>query len=471
MVARMISNKNLETLLIPSLVSGFTSLLILLLAPKYFLVFVLVVLPFIILFIFNKPFVLFQTLILILPFSSLPIIETQLLGIPGLKVVNVLVVAIFISFFISKRTTNIDLNERFFVVVILSLVLIAVIRSIPHIPIINIHMNEYFSNFRFFQSFFFKSIINLSPFIIISLYVTDIEKLELVLTTYIYSIFIFSIYLLMIYIFFTPDKTSFSSIRGSFMSVANMHGNTLGSFYILSFPFMMSYFFKNKNMLSIVSLVLAIVIIGLSFSRTAYYLLPVSIFMYLAFSKRLSWTPIIACLLLVSINFLPNMISERARQGIESKNVYQISAGRVSEIWVPIVHELKESPKTLFFGNGIRGLWMTDAFMKGKIYDAFHAHNLYLNAILDVGLLGLGLLAMLYFKAIKGIFRTVKLFPHNGNLNEILFGVAVSILVFLIAGLSGRIWYPIFNNYPLWIILAIGSSIVKIQSKKESLVN
>ena len=128
MVAKIISNKSLGNLLIPSLISGFISLWILLLAPKYILVFVLVVLPFCVLFIFNKPFVLLQTLILILPFSSLPIIETQLFGIPGLKAINVLVVAIFISFFISKKTTNINTNERFFIVALLSLVLIAVIQ-------------------------------------------------------------------------------------------------------------------------------------------------------------------------------------------------------------------------------------------------------------------------------------------------------------------------------------------------------
>jgi O-antigen ligase len=471
MVAKIISNKSLETLLMPSLVSGFTSLLTLLLAPNYFLVFVLVILPFCVFFIFNKPFVLFQTLIIILPFSSLPIIETQLFGIPGLKVINVLVVAIFISFFISKRISNINKNEIFFIVALLSLVLIAVIRSIPHITIINIHMSENFSNIRFFQSFFFKSVINLSPLIIISLYVLDIEKLELVLKTYLYSIFIFSIYLLMIYIFLTPEKTNASSIRESFGTVAHLHGNTLGSFYILSFPLIMSYYLIHKNVFSIASMVLAIIVVGLSFSRTAYLLVPVSIFIYLAFSKRLTWTPIIACLLLVSINFLPNTISERALKGIETNNVNQISAGRVNEIWVPILQELKESPKTLFFGNGIRGLWTTDAFKKGQIFDAFHAHNLYLTAILDIGLIGLGVLALLYIKIICGIFRIIKIFPHSGKQKEILFGVVVSILVFLIAGFSGRIWYPIFNNYPLWIVLAIGSSIVKIQSKKNTLVN
>ncbi len=471
MVAKLISNKRLETLLMPSLVSGFTSLLILLLAPKYLLVFVLVILPFCVFFLFNKPFVLFQTLILILPFSSLPIIETQLLGIPGLKVINVLVVAIFISFFITRKANNINIEEKYFVVAMLSLILIAVIRSVPHIPIINVQMSENFSNIRFFQSFFFKSIINFSPFIIICLYVHDIEKLKLVLKTYLVSIFIFSIYLVMIYIFLTPDKTNASSIRGSFGAVAHLHGNTLGSFYILSFPLIMSYYLTHKNVFSIVSMVLAVVVVGLSFSRTAYMLVPVSIFIYLAFSKRFTWTPIIACSLLISINLLPNAISERALQGVETNNVYQISAGRVSEIWVPIINELKEKPKTLFFGNGIRGLWTTDAFKKGHIYDAFHAHNLYLTAILDIGILGLGLLALFYIKIISGIFRTIKIFPNSRKQNEILFGVVVSILVFLIAGFSGRIWYPIFNNYPLWIIIAIGYSLIKIQSKKETLVN
>ena len=168
------------------------------------------------------------------------------------------------------------------------------------------------------------------------------------------------------------------------------------------------------------------------------------------------------------INFLPSSISERALTGIESHDSYQLSAGRVSDIWVPLINEIVQSPEKLFFGSGRRAILFSDAYKNGHIYDTGHAHNLYLNTVLEIGLLGLTFFGIFYFVFIKYIFKTIKKYWNSPNEREILLGVVVSTICFLIAGLTGREIFPNNANYPIWFVLAIGSAILKIQTKKET---
>lgn len=468
MFVKTIKNIDWEVLLVPALVSAFTSLSILVWAPKYFLAVILVILPFIIIFIINKPFVLFQIIIVIMPFSLLPILNVQIMGVPGLKVTNILIVATFGSFIFAKLTSNRQLYERVFIAGMLSLLLIAVYRAIPNIPIFNMEMDENFSAVRFFQTFFLKPIIYFSPFILISLYFSNNEQLELALKTFVLSILIFSLVLLAIYMFHTPDKTNFENIRKSFANVTHLHGNNIATIYILSFPITMSYFYIKRNAFSILCILLSLITIGLLYSRTAYAVILVSIFLYLFISKRMNGVPLVCCLLVFGVINLPSSITERFLTGIESKNVQQISAGRVSDIWVPIISELKESPKTLLIGNGMRGYWSTEAFKKGQVYGANHAHNLYLDTILDIGILGLFSLAFFCFIFLAKLFKSIQRQSHDRGKNELLYGVVVSILSFLISGVTGRLWYPVIYNYPLWLVLAIGSATIKLQVKEKT---
>src|SRR3989338_2650901 len=72
--------------------------LILLLSPNYFQIILIVFVPIIFLFLINKPFILLSILLLILPFSSVRVFDVQIVGVPGLKLINILFAIRLISF-------------------------------------------------------------------------------------------------------------------------------------------------------------------------------------------------------------------------------------------------------------------------------------------------------------------------------------------------------------------------------------
>ena len=458
----------LSKFLIQSFATVFTSISILFFAPNYFLVFVVVLVPFLFIYILNKPFLLLQILIMTMPFTIMPFLDVQIMGIPGLKVINIIFVVTFLSFVLSKIATNIHFHEKLFIVGVIFLLLISVIRSVPHLQMINLDMNHNHGVFGYFQSYFLKPIIYFSPFIFISLYVSDFKKVELVLKALMRSIFIFSVILLAIYVFLTPDKTDFQNVKASFTSILHLHGNNMATIYLLAFPLMVSYFYMKKNLFSILNIILCIISIGLLYARTAYVLVVVSIFMYLFFSKKLSWTPIVCCLLFFSISFLPSSITKRAISGIEVGDVRQISSGRVHSIWAPLVDEISHSQKKLIVGSGRHATIFSDSYRDGKMARVGHAHNLYLNTIVEVGLLGLTFFALFYIRFLKNFIKAINKKLNGGNEIQILIGVVVSIFSYFIAGITGRQIFPTINNYLFWLILGIGSAILKIQAKKET---
>jgi len=468
-LGKLFNSKSLTNFLIPIILSVLIGNVIISFAPNYYLICLVVLAPFVIIPLLNKPFLLLQILILVIPFSNTELLTMQIMEIPGLKVINTLFVLTFVSFILKNVRANTTLYEKVFIVGALSFFFIAVLRSMPQIPFLNIRYNENFNEIRYFQSFFLRPMIYFTPFIFISLYLSDFKKVELFLKTQIFSITVFSIFLLGIYLFFTPDKTDFENIRTSFSSVMHLHGNNIATIFATSFPLLISYYFIKKNVFSIFSIILAVITIGILYSRTAYLLTLLSVFIYLFISKRFKWVPIICGVLLLASIFLPSSISQRAMTGLESKDVFAISAGRVEGIWFPLIEEVLRNPQQLVFGNGLKAILFMEVYKKGHIYRTGHAHNLYLNTILDMGLIGLTFYMLFFILLISKFFNAIKRNSINDNQKEILIGVIVAIISFLVSGFTGRLFYPTISNYPIWLILAIGSAILKIQGKKEKI--
>ncbi|GJL77352.1 MAG: hypothetical protein NPINA01_03410 [Nitrospinaceae bacterium] len=466
---KLLNHKSLTNFVVPVFFSVVIGQALLSSDPNYFSLFLAVFASFAVLPLLNKPFALLQILIVIIPFSYMEILQTQIMKVPGLKVINILFVLTFVAFFLKNVRTNIAFAEKVFIVGTLSLLFIAVYRAVPQIPLFNFEMDENLNKLRFFQSFFLKPVVFFAPCIFIALYVSDLNKVELVLKTLVFSIIALSVFLLGVYLFFTPDKTDFENIRQSFSAVINLHGNNIATIYITIFPLLISYYFIKKNALSIVGIVLAVITIGLLYSRTAYLLLLISVFIYLFISKKFKLAPIIFVGLFIGVMFLPSSISQRATTGLESKDVYSISAGRVEGIWTPLVEEVLRSPKKLIFGSGLKAIFFSESYEKGQIYRTGHAHNLYLNTILDMGLVGLVFFMLFVVYLLRALFKAVKKSSFEEAQKEIIFGVIVAILSFLIAGFTGRLSYPAISNYPLWIIMAIGAALLKIQAKKDKL--
>lgn len=111
-----------------------------------------------------------------------------------------------------------------------------------------------------------------------------------------------------------------------------------------------------------------------------------------------------------------------------------------TEIWRAIVPYAK---KNILFGHGYGGFWNTS--LRSEI--ASHAHNGYLDTILELGLIGLSLFTFYIINLIK---KTVRLLYERENTSSLFMALIFMILVRNIAE------SPLteFTSYSMWLLLA-----------------
>ena len=168
---------------------------------------------------------------------------------------------------------------------------------------------------------------------------------------------------------------------------------------------------------------------------------------------------------LVSLLLIPQTIIERALTGFANNDVSAISAGRVDQIWIPLLEEFLNQPVKLLIGIGRYAVMGTTVFKNGAILQVGHAHSMYLDTLLDAGLIGLVFFLVSFFHFLKKFISTHKYIGEQLHL-DIMIGIEISIVAFLIRGVTDSFFFPALTNAFLWINLGIGTSIVYLYRSK-----
>jgi O-antigen ligase len=133
-------------------------------------------------------------------------------------------------------------------------------------------------------------------------------------------------------------------------------------------------------------------------------------------------------------------------------DVNEFSAGRVEEIWLPLLPELFKSP---IWGNGLDATMWAQALWAEMMLPVTHPHNAYIQAILDMGLLGLGLILAYYWH----VYRTCRDLGGNANLSPTMRGfyqgVVAGLMCFIITGFAGSSLRPAPEFAFLWIAIGM----------------
>lgn len=122
----------------------------------------------------------------------------------------------------------------------------------------------------------------------------------------------------------------------------------------------------------------------LTFSRGGFVGLAMCYALYLARSRN--WQSLIAAVALAALGLLvaPDAVWDRLFTGVKEHDVGAISAGRVTDIWLPLLPEILRSP---FIGTGLSSVLWSEPVKLGTI-DVLQPHNAYLGALLDMGVIG-----------------------------------------------------------------------------------
>jgi O-antigen ligase len=256
--------------------------------------------------------------------------------------------------------------------------------------------------------------------------------------------------------YFLNSNVKFGQLAGEyarhFLSPLGMHANDLGRLYVTAIAILLFTWDRTRRPVLKTLLFLSMGLVGialiLTFSRNAFMTLALVVLMYLV-SRRRNKKLIALAVVSIPLALLltPGAIWYRLEMG-SGEGAAGVSAGRVTDIWTPLVPQLFDKP---FFGHGIQSVLWAPAMRMGDMMEVTHPHSAYIGALIDFGVVGAILLLAFWFSVWKGFRKLAKdttLTPQEQGFFE---GCAAALVTFMVAGFVGSSFIPVAEQAFLWL--------------------
>jgi O-antigen ligase len=246
-----------------------------------------------------------------------------------------------------------------------------------------------------------------------------------------------------------------STDEREFYAPLGMHANELGRLHLFAFALLLFVWAETKRSGMRLFLLLTLGLLGiallLTFSRAAIAGAVVvgALFLMWKFNARTLALSIIAVMLAAILG--AEALYLRLTMGF-GEGADAVSAGRIEGIWLPLLPELAKSP---LWGNGVSSILWSSPMINEAMTRTGHPHNAYLEALLDMGVIGLALLMAYYVHVWKG-FRTLGSNAGlNGELRGLFQGAAAALVAFFVTCLVTGSLRPHFDSAYLWIAIGL----------------
>jgi O-antigen ligase len=192
-------------------------------------------------------------------------------------------------------------------------------------------------------------------------------------------------------------------------------------------------------------------------SRGAVVGLMVTVFIWLLRRRRVS--DLLICLAAVGllIVVVPDSVQERLTMGLDNIGATStttiddpLTKGRV-QTWAALGPEFFKSP---IWGGGLSSTAWNSAVTNGLVR-MMHPHSLYLEILLDLGLVGAALIAFLYVRYARTMRRLSADTSHSPTLRAYFGGAYAAFLGMLASGISGAHYAPHPDQTFLWFSLGL----------------
>jgi O-antigen ligase len=241
----------------------------------------------------------------------------------------------------------------------------------------------------------------------------------------------------------------------AFFTEIGTHANSLGRVFVTAYALMLFSWWETKHEPARLALfaVLGLLsfVILLTFSRNAFlgFFLVNGLFVVWKFNMKKLGLALLGTG--IAAAFAPEVVYRRLTYGFDA-GADAVSAGRIEGIWLPLAPETLTSP---LWGSGLDSIMWSRALNSGAMEFVGHPHNAYLQAVLDMGLIGLVLLVAFYWHVWNG-FRAL---GSNAYLTPVMRGffqgACAALLAFLLAGMTGGSLRPQPENALLWIAIGM----------------
>ena len=255
------------------------------------------------------------------------------------------------------------------------------------------------------------------------------------------------------------SETPLSALVGGGESFSGVHVNELGLMFNMALSLALWCFFSRsggglRRLWLGCTIGLLTAGIALTFSRGAY-LGFLTVVGYFLFRKRRFDLLLLGLLALpVAIMFMPESVLQRASTGLGNGDVDAISAGRVNDIWRPLLPELASNPVV---GQGLSSVLWSEAARTNNFFTAGrigHPHSAYLGMLLDFGLVGAAVIVGFFLH----MWRTFALLAARHPApawRDFFSGAGACILVLIIQGVTDDRVTPTVAQTFLWLAYGI----------------
>ncbi|HEY2275089.1 MAG TPA: O-antigen ligase family protein [Steroidobacteraceae bacterium] len=248
-----------------------------------------------------------------------------------------------------------------------------------------------------------------------------------------------------------------SSEEREFLSALGLHANDLGRLYAIAYALLLFTWAEAKELpwrwALLAAAGLTAVALVLTFSRGAVVELVVVSALYVLW-RRSSRTVLFAAVVGFAVLVLaPEALYHRMETG-EGEGLNAISAGRVDGLWLPLLPEVLRHP---LFGNGISAILWSAPMREGAgqgVLPVTHPHNAYLEALLDMGIVGTVMLCAYFVHVFRGLRELSKDPRLEPALRGLFQGAAAGLLGMLVSDFTDSSLAPRPEQAFLW--LAIG---------------
>jgi O-antigen ligase len=195
---------------------------------------------------------------------------------------------------------------------------------------------------------------------------------------------------------------------------------------------------------------------ALTFSRGAFIGLAIVVSYYL-FTRRRTGQFVLALSIIVGVALiLPDAFVERATTGLYTEDTHAITAGRLDTIWRPLLPTFWEAP---ILGHGLDSTRWATPNLRGAMLPVGHPHSAYLGVLLDLGMVGVLVVAAFFWSAWAMFRRLAKNHP-DPLWRGVFEGGVVCLMCLAVQGLTDDRFVPTYPQVALWLCygLALGQA-------------